>query len=81
MNDTLDNIDVSKFIEREDFERLFTSQLDLTQEEIEKIHNVYYPLYTTFIENKVSHEDSWVAARNTFMAQETEIAARHQKQN
>lgn len=81
MNSTLDKIDVMKLIERGDFEKLFTSQLNLTEEEIERIHNVYYPLYTTFIENGVGYEESWVATRNTFVAQETEIGKRHQNGN
>ena len=79
MNRTLDQIDITKLVEREDFEILFTSQLHLFSEEIKKIHNVYYPLYTTFIENAIPYEKAWIATRNTFIAQETEIAARHQK--
>ena len=77
MKDTLDKIDVTKLIEREDFETLFTAQLDLTPEEIEKIHNVYYPTYTTFVTNEVPYEESWVAIRNLFISQETQIGERH----
>ena len=73
---TIDHIDVSKMIEREDFIFLFTSQLDLLPEEIEKLNNVYYPTYTTFITNKVPYEEAWIAIRNLFIAQETQIGDR-----
>ena len=78
---TIDKIDVSKLIERKDFEILFTSQLKLTEEEIEKINNVYYPTYTTFVTNDVSHKEAWVAIRNLFIAQETQIGERQKNGN
>ena len=81
MNSTIEQIDVTKFIEKNDFELLFTSQLDLTPEEIEKINNVYYPTYTTFTANQVPYEEAWVAIRQLFIAQETEIGKRHQNGN
>jgi len=77
MEDQLDEISVKKLIDRKDFETLFTAQLDLTPEEIEKIHNVYYPTYTTFITNEVPYVDAWVAVRNLFVSQETQIGERH----
>jgi len=77
MKDPLDKINVKKLIDREDFETLFTAQLDLTPEEIERIHNVYYPTYTTFITNEVSYVDAWIAIRNLFISQETQIGERH----
>lgn len=77
MKDPLDKINVKKLIDREDFETLFTAQLDLTPEEIERIHNVYYPTYTTFITNEVSYVDAWIAIRNLFVSQETQIGERH----
>ena len=73
---TLEQIDVSKLIEREDFLTLFESQLPLTEDEIEKIHNVYYPTYTTFVTNEVPYEEAWVAIRNLFVSQETQIGER-----
>lgn len=76
MNETLKKIDVTQLLEREDFELLFTSQLELTQEEIDKINQVYYPLYTTFVTNEVPYEEAWVAARNTFISQEPQIGER-----
>lgn len=72
----IDKINVSKLIEREDFKILFTSQLKLTEEEIEKISNVYYPTYTTFVTNDVPYKEAWVAIRNLFIAQETQIGER-----
>ena len=77
----MEHIDVNKLIEREDFVLLFTSQLDLTPEEIDKINNVYYPTYTTFIQNEVPYEEAWVAIRQLFISQEDEIGKRHQNGN
>ncbi len=76
MNKALDKIDVTKLIEREDFEVLFTSQLDLTPEEVEKINQIYYPTYTTFVTNDVPYEEAWVAIRNLFISQEAQIGER-----
>lgn len=64
-------IDVFKLIEREDFLTLFTSQLKLTDDEIEKINTFYYPTYTTFVTNEVLYNEAWVAIHNLFISQET----------
>ena len=78
---TIEQIDVSKLIERNDFLILFTSQLDMTEDEIEKLKIVYYPTYTTFVTSGVPHKEAWVAIRNLFISQETQIGERQKNGN
>jgi len=81
MKKTVDQINVKKLLEREDFLTLFTSQLDMTEDEIEKLKNVYYPTYMTFLTHKVPFQEAWVAIRNLFIAQETQIGERQKNGN
>ena len=78
---TIEQIDVSKLIEKEDFISLFTSQLNMKADEIEKLSNVYYPTYVTFITNEVPYKEAWVAIRNLFISQETQIGERQKNGN
>ncbi|MCK9544886.1 MAG: hypothetical protein M0R03_22965 [Novosphingobium sp.] len=76
MNETLKKIDVKKPLSKENFRSLFTSQLFLTDEEVDKINNVYFPTYSTFYANGVKPEQAWLATRNLFISQETQIGER-----
>jgi hypothetical protein len=50
-------------------------------DEIEKLSNVYYPTYVTFITNEVPYKEAWVAIRNLFISQETQIGERQKNGN
>jgi hypothetical protein len=69
-------IDVTKSMENEEFVALFTEQLPLTDNEIEKIKNVYYAFYVKFISSGVLPEQAWIAIRNLFVSQEPQIGER-----
>jgi hypothetical protein len=73
---TISQINVSEPLSKEDFLALFIEQLPLTDEEKEKVLNVYFPTYATFYQSGVSLVGSWVAVRNLFISQETQIGER-----
>lgn len=72
----IDQIDISTSMENHEFVKIFTEQLPLTKEEIEKIENVYYAFYVKFISSGVLPEDAWIAVRNLFISQEPQIGER-----
>ena len=63
----LEKIDISKPLLIENFFNKFLFYL-------------YYPVYSTFISNDVSCEKSWEATKNIFIAQETQIGERINKE-
>jgi hypothetical protein len=76
---TIDKIDVTKSLSNEDFVSLFTGQLTLTPDELKKLSNVYYAFYVKMIESLVVPQEAWVAVRNMFVAQETQVGERMKK--
>lgn len=77
----LQEIDVAKSMENEEFVALFTEQLDLTEKEIDKIKNVYYAFYVKFISSGVQPEEAWLAIKNLFISQEPQIGERMKNGN
>lgn len=75
---TLEQIDVTNYLDQKDFVSLFTSQLKLLPAEIEKLQNFYYPMYSTFVSNKVPYEKSWEIVKFIFISQEDQIKERTQ---
>ncbi len=75
----IDKIDVTKSLGNEDFVSLFTEQLTLTPDELKKISDVYYAFYVKMIESFVPPQEAWVAVRNMFVAQETQVGERMKK--
>lgn len=75
-NTVIDKINVSEEISKEDFLSLFMSQLPLLDEEIKKIMDLYYPTYLTFISSGVDAQSAWIAIKNLFISQETQIEER-----
>jgi hypothetical protein len=69
-------IDVTTSLENEEFVKLFTEQLPLTEGEVEKIQNVYYAFYVQFISSGVHPEEAWLAVKNLFISQEPQIGER-----
>jgi len=76
MNTAIEQIDVATELSKEDFLTLFIGQLPLEKAEIEKIRDLYYTTYSTFISSGVSPEEAWIAIRNLFISQETQIGER-----
>jgi hypothetical protein len=76
MNEALKNIDITTELSKTDFLTLFVGQLPLEKAEIQKLVDVYFPVYHKFISSGVDPEGSWVAIRNLFVSQETQIAER-----
>lgn len=74
-------IDITTSMENEEFVALFTEQLPLTEEEIEKIKNVYYAFYVKFISSGVLPEEAWLAIKNLFISQEPQIGERMKNGN
>ena len=73
----MDEIDVTKKILVEEFIFLFASQAELLPHERKKLEDVYYPVYTTFIDRGgVEPTQAWEAAKNLFVSQETQIGQR-----
>ena len=79
MNTTIDKIDVTTSLSNEDFISLFTEQLELLPAELQKLSDVYYALYVKMVESEVVPEQAWVAVRNLFVNQETQIGERMKK--
>jgi len=75
-NTIIDKININEQICKEDFLSLFMSQLPLLDEEIKKIMDLYYPTYLSFISSGVDAQSSWIAIRNLFISQETQIGER-----
>jgi hypothetical protein len=76
MNTSIAKIDISTELSKEDFLTLFIGQLPLLEAEVQKVMDAYFPMYTAFISSGVSPEESWVAIRNLFISQETQIGER-----
>jgi len=76
MNIEIEKISIITKLSKEDFLTLFIGQLPLEKAEIEKIRDLYYATYITFISSGVTPEDSWIAIRNLFISQETQIGER-----
>jgi hypothetical protein len=76
MNTAIEQIDVITKLSQEDFLTLFIGQLPLEKAEIEKIRDLYYGTYITFISSGVTPEEAWIAIRNLFISQETQIGER-----
>ena len=78
---TIDKIDVTTSLDNEDFVSLFTEQLKLTPEETQKLSDVYYAFYVQFITSGVSPKDAWIAIKNLFISQETQVGERMKNGN
>ena len=76
MNEAVKKVDINTELTKTDFLTLFVGQLPLEKAEIQKLIDVYFPVYSKFISSGVGPKTSWVAIRNLFVAQETQIAER-----
>jgi hypothetical protein len=80
-NNRIKEINVEKPLTKDEFFDLFDSQLPLNEEEKDKVNNVYFTTYSTFFANGVTPEQAWLATRNVFLSQETQIGERMKNGN
>lgn len=73
---TIEQIDITQPIEKEEFCMLFEQQLPLNNEEKEKIRELYFPFYALCVTNGVEPAASFEATKNLFYSQETQIKER-----
>lgn len=72
----MSSINVGKTLIFKDFCYLF-EQVPLNEDERTKVQLIYWPLYNLFLsKGNISPEESWVATKNVFIAQEDQIAKR-----
>lgn len=73
---TIDQIDITQPIEKEDFCLIFETQLPLNMEERVKLREMYFPFYALCVTNGVNPAESFEATKNIFYSQETQIKER-----
>lgn len=74
---TVEQIDITQPIDKEEFCMIFESQLPLNQIEKRKLREEYFPLYAMFITQAgVPAAMSFEATKNVFLSQETQIKER-----
>jgi len=75
---TIEQIDITQPIDKEEFCMIFESQLPLNEVEKKKLREEYFPLYATFItQGGVPAAVSFEATKNVFLSQETQIKERN----
>ena len=78
---TIEDIDITKPITKEDFCMIFESQLSLTEDEKIKIQENYFPMYALFVTNGVEPAQAFDATKHVFYSQETQIKERYEKRS
>ena len=74
---TIEQIDITQVIDKEEFCMIFESQLPLNDKEKKKLREEYFPLYAIFItQGGVPPATSFEATKNVFLSQETQIKDR-----
>ena len=73
---TIEQIDITQAIDKEEFCMIFESQLPLNQTEKEKLRRDYFPMYALFVTNGVQPAMAFDATKNVFLSQETQIKER-----
>lgn len=73
---TIEQIDITQPIDKEEFCMLFESQLPLNEEEKKKLRDMYFPFYALCVTSEVSPADAFESTKNLFYSQETQIKER-----
>lgn len=73
---TLEQIDITQPIDKEEFCMIFESQLPLNEMEKKKLRDEYFSMYALFVTNGVNPAMSFEATKNVFLSQETQIKER-----
>jgi hypothetical protein len=75
---TLEQIDITQAIDKEEFYMIFETQLPLNDGEKKKLREEYFPLYAMFItQGGVPPATSFEATKNVFLSQHPEIKERN----
>ena len=75
-----ENIDPREQLSKEQFCTLF-DQLPLTKEEKVEVASKYWGVYSVCVENEdVTPVEAWLATKNTFVLQETQVGERMENQ-
>ena len=73
---TIEQIDITQPIDKEEFCMLFEKQLPLNEEEKKGLREKYFPFYALCVTNGVSPAQSFEATKTLFYSQETQIKER-----
>lgn len=73
---TIEQIDITQPIDKEEFCMLFETQLPLNDTEKAKLRNEYFSLYALFVTNEITPAAAFEATKNVFLSQETQIKER-----
>lgn len=73
---TIEQIDITQPIEKEEFCMLFETQLPLNDMEKEKLKREYFSMYALFVTNGIQPAPAFEATKNVFLSQETQIKER-----
>lgn len=73
---TVEQIDITEPIDKEEFCLIFESQLPLNDAEKAKLRNEYFAMYALFVTNEVQPAMAFEATKNVFLSQETQIKER-----
>jgi hypothetical protein len=74
---TIEQIDITQPIDKEEFCMLFETQLPLNDVEKAKLRNEYFSMYALFVTNEITPAASFEATKNVFLSQETQIKERN----
>jgi len=78
---TIEQIDITQPIEKEEFCLIFESQLPLNDLEKRDLREKYFLMYALFVTNGIDPAKAFQATKNTFLSQETQIEERCSQKN
>jgi hypothetical protein len=73
---TIEQIDITQPIDKEEFCLIFEAQLPLNELEKRKLREEYFAMYALFVTNGTAPAYSFEATKNVFLSQETQIKER-----
>ena len=76
---TLEQIDITQAIDKEEFCMLYETQLPLNEAEKKKLREEYFPMYALFVTTDIEPAVAFEATKNVFLSQETQIKERMPK--
>ena len=78
---TIEQIDITQPIDKEEFCMIFETQLPLNDIEKTKLRNEYFSMYALFVTNGIQPAHAFEATKNVFLSQETQIKERCIQEN
>ena len=73
---TIEQLDITKPLLKEEFFMLFDTQLPLNEEEKARITRDYFPMYALFVTSGVEPAEAFEATKTVFYSQEQQIKER-----